>query len=140
MCNQNRSAGTSVPGEALGLFGAQRMSRSDAIKADCDPESWLVTGTAPPSVRQARTNVSRSPVAGSGPASGTFIHSAAPLRPAIPATSGASNRRPVTMAEVGFPGRPITRRPLDLASQTGLPGFMATFEKIVSNPGPANMA
>ena len=54
--------------------------------------------------------------------------------------SGASSSRAVTMAEVGLPGSPSTSLPPARPSQTGIPGFIATFEKIRSSPCGPNMA
>ena len=59
---------------------------------------------------------------------------AAGSRPERPASSGASSSRAVTIAEVGLPGRPSTSRPPARPNQTGLPGLIATVEKISSSP------
>ena len=46
----------------------------------------------------------------------------------------------MTSAEVGLPGSPITSAWPARPSQTGLPGLIATFEKISSRPSGANIA
>ena len=55
-------------------------------------------------------------------------HSRMPRGPPVRRRRGEKQPRG-TMAEVGLPGRPRTSLPPARPSQTGLPGFIATFEK-----------
>ena len=60
--------------------------------------------------------------------------------PSRPATSGASSKRAVTIADTGLPGRPITSVSPTRPNHTGLPGLIAILENKVLSPSGANIA